>query len=338
MQSECSEHVLSNSPLEIPAFSRPKGVSLESQLAEFRRDVLQGLGLRSKQLPCKYFYDQRGSQLFDDICQLDAYYPTRTETQIMQAHGREIASHVGPRAVVVEYGSGSSTKTRILLDHLPNARAYMPVDISEEHLLRTSAQLQADYPELHVHPIVADFTAYFDIPQPLAGKAPTIYFPGSTIGNLERRAAMELLKQIRRQAGPRGGLLIGIDLEKDIAVLQRAYDDEEGVTAEFNLNLLHRINHELNGNFVVSRFAHRAIVNRQQSRVEIYIESLCAQTVQVAQRKFTFQPGERILTEYSHKYSVDDFTAMAARAGFLCDAVWQDQAQYFAVMLLRSQE
>lgn len=335
MHSECSDRVLSDDPLELQNFSRPAGASLESQVAEFRRDVWRGLGLPSKQLNCKYFYDERGSQLFDDICQLDAYYPTRTETQIMHTHGAEIASRIGPRATVVEYGSGSSTKTRILLDHLHAARAYRPVDISEEHLLKTAAQLQSDYPDLHVHPIVADFTSYFDVPRVSGGESPTIYFPGSTIGNLERSAGLELLQQIQRQCGPRGSLLIGIDLEKDAAVLQRAYDDEQGVTAEFNLNLLHRINRELSGNFRVSQFAHRAVVNRQASRVEIYIESLAAQTVQIAGRAFSFGRGEKILTEYSHKYSVDGFAAMASEAGFSCDGVWQDPDDYFAVMHLR---
>lgn len=339
MHSECSDQVLSDD-LELQAFSRPAGVSLESQVAEFRRDVLRGLGLPSKQLHCKYFYDERGSQLFDDICQLDAYYPTRTEMQIMLTHGAEIASRIGPRAVVVEYGSGSSTKTRILLDHLQAARAYMPVDISEDHLLKTASQLQSDYRDLHVHPIVADFTSYFDVPRRTGGgrsgvESPTIYFPGSTIGNLERCAALELLQQIHRQCNRHGSLLIGIDLEKEASVLQRAYDDEHGVTAEFNLNLLHRINRELSGNFRLSQFAHRAVVNRQASRVEIYIESLTAQTVQVAGRLFSFQRGEQILTEYSHKYSLDSFATMASEAGFRCDGVWQDPNNYFAVMHLR---
>jgi dimethylhistidine N-methyltransferase len=300
----------------------------------FLQDVLDGLSKTRKELHCKYFYDERGSQLFDQICELDEYYPTRTELGIMLEHASAIAERIGPEAVLVEYGSGSSTKTRLLLDHLDSAQAYLPVDISGDHLHQTAQQLRAEYDDLDIHPIVADFTTTFELPDPYASVRTTIYFPGSTIGNLKSDEAIELLVRIADQCGPRGRLLIGFDQAKDAAVLQAAYDDSEGVTAEFNLNLLHRINRELDADFDVQGFAHVATYNREESRIEIFIESLEEQKVCVGGEQFHFEQGERIFTEYSHKYRVDQFVSMADQAGLKMDALWTDSNDYFAVMLL----
>ncbi len=305
--------------------------------SEFLKDVVEGLSRPCKELHCKYFYDARGSQLFDQICELDEYYPMRIETQIMETHAEAMSDCIGAEAVVVEYGSGSSTKTRILLDSLKSPHAYLPVDISENHLLRTVKQLRRDYLAIDIHPIVADFTKEFEIPTSYLSNPITVYFPGSTIGNLEQHSAMRLLDQIAGQingqgAAGQGGLLIGVDLDKAPAILQRAYDDSSGVTSEFNLNLLHRINRELNGDFDVSQFKHRAIVNGDQSRVEIYIESLQHQFVQIGEFKFEFQQGELIFTEYSHKYQIDQFVALAEQAGFAINHVWTDSDQFFAVL------
>ncbi|QDS89451.1 Histidine-specific methyltransferase EgtD [Rosistilla ulvae] len=300
--------------------------------AEFRQDVLTGLSKKQKQLHCKYFYDERGSQLFDQICQLDSYYPTRTESQIMVDNADAIGQRIGSGAVLVEYGSGSSTKTRHLLDHLENQIAYIPVDISEDHLLSTAETLRSDYPHIDIHPIVADFTQGFELPEAYRSSPITVYFPGSTIGNLEPSAAVQLLGMISRQCDSHGGLLIGVDLDKDPQVLLDAYDDELGVTAAFNLNLLHRINRQLDADFQVDHFKHVAIYNAQQSRIEIYIESCIEQRVAIGETAFVFQRGERILTEYSHKYDVGGFAALAAQAGLSVDEVWTDPATYFAVM------
>lgn len=305
-----------------------------ANVSVFLPDVLSGLSKRRKELHCKYFYDERGSQLFDQICALDEYYPTRTELGIMSEHASAIAQRIGSEAVLVEYGSGSSTKTRLLLDHLDSAQAYLPVDISGDHLQQTAQQLRADYDDLDIHPIVADFTTPFELPDPYVSLRTTIYFPGSTIGNLKSDEAIELLVSIADQCGPNGGLLIGFDLAKDEAVLQAAYDDSAGVTAEFNLNLLHRINRELDADFDVQRFAHVATYNREESRIEIFIESLEEQKVCVAGEQFHFEQGERIFTEYSHKYRVDQFISMADQAGLKMDALWTDSNDYFAVMHL----
>jgi len=300
----------------------------------FLQDVLTGLSKTRKELHCKYFYDERGSRLFDQICELDEYYPTRTELGIMAEHAGAIAERIGSEAVLVEYGSGSSTKTRLLLDHLDSAHAYLPVDISGDHLQQTAQLLRADYDDLEIQPIVADFTTPFELPDAYVSLPTTIYFPGSTIGNLKSDEAIGLLVSIVDQCGPDGGLLIGFDLAKDAAVLQAAYDDAAGVTAEFNLNLLHRINRELDADFDVQRFAHVATYNQDESRIEIFIESLDEQEVCVGRQQFHFEQGERIFTEYSHKYRVDQFVSMADQAGLKMDALWTDSNEYFAVMHL----
>ncbi len=302
--------------------------------AQFLEDVLCGLAADSKYLHCKYLYDQRGSKLFDMICELDEYYPTRVERQLTSQFAGEIGRCIGPGVVLVEYGSGSSTKTRVLLDHLSTPNAYLPVDISEDHLLDAARALQTEYPELDICPVVADFSGEFDLPARYADDRRCIYFPGSTIGNLEPAEAVLLLERIAWQVGTSGGLLVGFDLQKSVDVLELAYNDEAGVTAEFNLNLLQRINRELDGNFDLDQFAHVAYYNTNEHRIEIYIESLTEQTAQVAGESIPFSAGERICTEYSHKYTLDGFAELADQAGWVRKQSWTDADQYFGLMYL----
>ncbi|QEG40928.1 L-histidine N(alpha)-methyltransferase [Roseimaritima ulvae] len=309
--------------------------SLGSSLAPFLQDVLHGLSQPHKTLPCKYLYDQRGSQLFDQICGTEEYYPTRTELQIMNEHADSMARQIGRQAMLVEYGSGSSVKTQILLDALDAPVAYVPVDISEEHLLQTSAALQANYPHTEILPVVADFTTPFTLPEPAEDFSHVaLYFPGSTIGNFTPIAAGVLLQNMADMLGPQGGLLIGIDLQKDVAVLEAAYNDAAGVTAEFNLNLLRRINEELDADFALDQFSHSAIYNPNQHRMEISLVSLREQHASVHGQRFHFDAGEPILTEYSHKYTVQGFAAFAAQFGFALHKHWTDQRGYFGVLHL----
>ena len=310
---------------------------LEPAREEFLRDVLAGLQASPKTLPCKYFYDERGSQLFDAICELPEYYPTRTELGIMATHGEDMADVLGHGCRVVEYGSGSSAKTRLLLDRLDAASAYVPVDISREHLLASAATLADEYPAVEVLPVCADFTQPFALPTPKRAPSRTaVYFPGSTIGNFTAAAAESLLRQVRELVGPGGVLLIGVDLVKDEDVLVRAYDDAAGVTAAFNLNLLERINRELGADFDVDRFTHRAVWQPEPSRIEMHLESDVTQTVRVADAAIAFGAGETICTEHSHKYTPDSFADIASRAGLDVERVWTDDARLFSVQALRA--
>jgi len=301
----------------------------------FLIDVLRGLSQAQKSLPCKYFYDERGSQLFDKICQLDEYYPTRTEQQIMLDNAPDMAEQLGSEVMLIEFGSGSSIKTRILLDELDSPVAYVPLDISEEHLLNTAAVLEEKYPQIEILPLVADFTKPFELP--LASRPPShaaVFFPGSTIGNFLPSNVVGMLNVISEILGPDGGMLIGIDLQKDPAIIEAAYNDAQGVTAEFNLNVLHRINQELDGNFDVAQFQHKAVYNAEMGRIEIHIVSQCDQSVTICDRRFHFARQETILTEYSHKYSVDSFVKLAAQAGFSLHKHWSDDQHLFAVLHL----
>jgi dimethylhistidine N-methyltransferase len=301
---------------------------------EFLRDVLDGLSQEPKLLACKYFYDARGSELFDRICELEEYYPTRCEAEVLQRRASEMADLFGPRCVLIEYGSGSSRKTRLLLDHLREPAAYVPVDISAEHLLRSARALTIRYPGLPIRPVAADFTRHFALPPLPAADRRIVFFSGSTVGNFQPAEAVTLLAHIARLVGPGGGLLIGVDLRKDRKTLERAYDDREGVTAAFNLNLLVRINRELAADFVLERFQHVAVYNDAASRIEMHIRSLEDQTVHLGDRKIQFARGETICTEYSYKYSIDDFRALAARAGFAVERVWTDSEALYSVQHL----
>ena len=308
-----------------------------NQLADqsFFDDVIAGLSRPAKRLQCKYFYDERGSLLFDEICELDEYYLTRTEQAIMDRHAPEMASQLGEGVMLIEFGSGSSTKTQVLLTNLINPSAYVPLDISEDHLLNTGEKLREEFPEIEILPVIADFTHGFELPRPkIKPSHAAVYFPGSTIGNFETQQAKQILMNISGLLGPEGGLLIGIDLQKEPEIIHAAYNDSEGVTDQFNLNILHRINSELDANFDVQQFEHLAFYNQAQGRVEIYLVSCCEQTVQIGEHLFEFATGERVFTEYSHKYSIESFAKMAAAAGFTLHQHWSDEEKLFAVLHL----
>jgi L-histidine Nalpha-methyltransferase len=307
----------------------------EPTTEQFLADVVHGLSADSKSIPCKYLYDERGSHLFDDICELDEYYPTRTEMQIMHDHGAEMAELLGPGCLLIEYGSGSSTKTPILLDKLEDPAGYVPIEISREHLLNSAKRVQEAYPDLPVYPVCADYTQPFDLPEiehPVNRRV--VYFPGSTIGNFHPEEAKEFLEQIARVVGPGGGLLLGVDIRKSPEILEPAYNDAAGVTAAFNLNLLERINREMGADFDVSQFRHRAIFNESRSRIEMRLFSQREQTVHIGEQAFTFGAGESILTECSYKYGFDDFANLADAAGFRVDRVWTDEVPLFSVQFL----
>lgn len=308
-----------------------------TQLASerFLHESIAGLTQTPKQLPCKYFYDQRGSQLFDQICETDDYYLTRTETAIMQQHAREMGECLGEGVMLVEFGSGSSIKTRYLLDQLIRPVAYVPVDISREHLHTSAEQISADYPTIEVLPTCADFTKPFPLPNPKQRPShDAVYFPGSTIGNFQPDQAKQLLGSIAHMCGEQGGLLIGIDLRKDPEILERAYNDDQGVTAEFNLNLLHRMRKELGATIDVSSFEHHAFYNAEAGRIEIYLRSRVDQTIQLDGQTVQVEAGELIHTEYSHKYTIDGFAETAAEVGWTLRRSWTDENDYFAVLHL----
>jgi L-histidine Nalpha-methyltransferase len=302
----------------------------------FRDAVLAGFGRERKSIPCKFLYDARGSALFEEICRLSEYYPTRTEVAILAENAAEIAAQMGPHSRLIEFGSGGSHKPRILLEALDRPAAYVPVDISREHLRQAAAGVAADFPLLRVIAVCADYTAPFRLP-PLPGPAGKRvgFFPGSTIGNFEPPAALRFLQNCAQILGPGGEMMIGVDLKKDRQILDAAYNDGAGVTAAFNLNLLGRINRELDGELDLGRFAHRAFYDADQGRVEIYIESLTDQWARVAGRPFRFTEGELIHTEYSYKYAVPEFRALAARAGFRPVDTWTDASDLFSVHYFR---
>ncbi len=298
----------------------------------FLDDVLEGLGTRVKALPPKYFYDARGSELFELICDLPEYYPTRTELAMMRDHVAEMAAALGDGCTLIEFGSGSGIKTEILIAAL-HPVLYLPVDISREALCASAQRIAAQHAPLPVTAVCADYMHLGELPLDGASRR-VIYFPGSTIGNLTPEEALGFLERSRRIAGEGGAMLVGVDLKKDHALLHAAYNDAQGVTAAFNLNLLARINRELGGDFDLARFRHVAFYDAVLGRIEMHLESLAVQVVTVAGRRFEFAAGERIHTENSCKYSIDEFAALARRAGFSHRAVWTDPQQYFAVHLL----
>jgi len=310
-------------------------LDLEPAAHDEEKEIVSGLGHDPKQISPKYFYDETGSQLFEEICEQPEYYPTRTEIGIMRDHIETIAGLIGPDASIIEFGSGSSVKTRFLLGHVPDLAAYVPVDISREHLVSAADTLAADFDAVEVLPVCADFTQPFDLPVPSRMPARNIvYFPGSTIGNFSQRQAMDLLRVMRAQAKDDGALLIGVDLEKPKDVLERAYNDAAGVTAEFNLNLLTRLNRDHGATFELDAFEHSAIYDEEHRRIEMRLISLESQKVDVAGRRFDFDDGEYIVTEHSHKYTLDRFASMAADAGFAQQCCWTDADNLFSVQYL----
>jgi dimethylhistidine N-methyltransferase len=302
---------------------------------QFLADVLAGLRDDPKQLPCKYLYDARGSALFDQICRLDEYYLTRAELEILRTRGAEIAECLGQRCVVVEYGSGSSLKTRELLASLANPVALVPVDISRDHLAETAALLAERFPNLTVRPVCADFTRPFELPAVVNEADRTIvYFSGSTIGNFHPEEAVDLVESMGVYAGRDGGLLIGVDLQKPRAILEQAYNDSQRVTAAFNINLLERANRELDTDFCVEQFRHQAVYNECEHRIEMHLVSEVDQVVLVDGVEVMFSAGESIHTENSYKYSTSQFASLAARAGFDVRKIWFDSREAFSLHYL----
>jgi dimethylhistidine N-methyltransferase len=299
----------------------------------FRADVLAGLARPQKQLAAKYFYDEVGSQLFDRITELEEYYPTRTERTILEQHAAEMAECCGPEVLVIEPGAGSLVKVRHLLDHLERPAGYVPVDVSSEHLRRAARDLAEDYPELVIRPVAADFTRPYYVPA-ISARRRVVFFPGSTLGNFEPPEADALLRQMAKMVGRGGGVLLGVDLQKEIPVLEAAYDDAEGVTAEFNLNLLARINRELGADFDLEAFQHRAVFNATHSRIEMHLVSRKEQRVHIAGHTFRFRTGETIHTENSYKYHLADLQQRALRWGLQVRKTWTDSRAYFGLLYL----
>lgn len=296
-------------------------------------EVLAGLGQFPKFISSKFFYDVRGSELFDKICELPEYYLTRTEIGIMRRYVVEITAAIGPQASLIEFGSGSSMKIRILLEHLELLAAYVPVDISRDYLVAAADRIQREFPLVEVLPVAADFTQPFELPDPkVMPVRNVVYFPGSTIGNFSPDAAQNLLRVMYGEAGENGALLIGIDRQKDRSELESTYNDSAGVTAEFNLNILRRINREFGANFDLSRFRHRAIYNDTAGRIEMYLDSVCEQVVIIDGQEISFTAGEAILTEHSHKYTLEGFAEMVGSAGFAVHNIWSDPDEKFSVL------
>lgn len=309
---------------------------LAPETGDFLSEVIKGLSEPQKTLPCKFLYDEQGSKLFDQICELPEYYPTRTEIALLEKISSEIATRVGPNAHIVEYGCGSVRKIRPLLDALEDPAAYVAVDISREHLIASAEMLAKDYPDLDVHAVCADFTKPFAVSAPIhrAAARRVGFFPGSTIGNFQPADAHRFLSNAAKFLGPGGAMVIGIDLKKDVAILEAAYNDAQGVTAAFNLNLLKHINQELDADFDLSNFRHKAHFNEDAGRVELHLYSTTAQSVHINGNSFDFTDGESIHTENSHKYSIGDFQDMARKAGFEPEHVWTDDARLFSIHFL----
>jgi dimethylhistidine N-methyltransferase len=297
---------------------------------EFRAAVLRGLARRPKALEPKFFYDARGSQLFDAITALEEYYPTRAETAALESHAAEIAAFVGGGASLVEFGSGSSVKTRLLLENLAGLHCYVPIDISGEHLQAAAGRLAADY-ALPVIPVHADYTSAFTLPAAVPAAGRVGFFPGSTIGNFDPPAAVAFLQRARDLLGPGARFIVGADLQKDEGRLVAAYDDAQGVTAAFNLNLLRRINRELDGDFDLAAFRHEARYDSDLGRIEMHLVSLADQQVTVAGRRFDFSTGESIHTENSYKYTLESFAVLARQGGWRSEAQWLDPEGLFSL-------
>ncbi len=298
-------------------------------------EVINGLSQQQKQLPSKLFYDEKGSALFNEICDLEEYYPTRTEMQIMMDNIEEIGSLLGEGTLLMELGSGSSTKIRLLLDHIPGLAGYVPIDISAEHLIQSCASLKNEYPELNIYTLAADYTKDFKLPS-IDNSYDHIaaYYPGSTIGNFKPDEAKDFLKRIAKIVGKNGGMIIGVDLKKNKKIVEAAYNDKKGVTADFNLNMLSHINDELDSNFDVNKFSHLAFYNELKGRIEMHLVSEENQKVGLNGTSIYFEKGEDILTEYSYKYSVEDFACLVSDI-FEVRKVWTDKNNLFSIQYLR---
>lgn len=315
--------------------ANPAEILPEIAYDEFAADVHSGLSQSPRRISSKYFYDARGSELFESICEQPEYYLTRTELEILQENAADIAATIGPRAVLVEYGSGAGIKTRLLLDAMHDPVGYVPVEISTSALTASVESLAEEFPDVDMLPVAADFTQPVDLPSPEQDARRTvIFFPGSTLGNFEQREAISLLRTMCIEMGKTGSAIVGIDLKKDSAILEAAYNDAAGVTRDFTLNLLTRINRELDGAFELEQFSHRARYNALAGRIETHIVSRIDQSVRVGSQNYTFAKGESMLVEYSCKYSQEDFEAMAAKAGLRVTRTWTDPQHWFAVQML----
>lgn len=308
----------------------------EPQLDDFRAEVLRGLASVPKQIPPKFFYDKRGSQLFEQITALQEYYLTRTEISILEENAAEIARLIGQRSRLIEYGSGNSRKVRILLDALGGRHAYLAIDISKDHLIESASRLAEEFPDVEVMAVCADYSQPFRLPRPeiYPAGSDVAFFPGSTIGNFSPSQARQFLANTARAAGPGGGLLIGVDLKKDPAILDAAYNDAAGITAEFNLNLLARINAEAGADFDLNAFRHDAYYDGHDGRIVIHLVSLKDQCVRVNGSRFHFEEGEMMHTENSYKFEVGEFQQLAASAGFRPERVWTDARDLFSLHYL----
>ena len=308
-------------------------LDLEPVSADFLAEVISGLSSSPRTLPCKFFYDERGADLFQKICELPEYYITRTETELLRRCAPEISESIGANAALIGFGTGAGIKTRMLLEQLENPIAYIPVDISKQRLIDSAIELSHAMPALEILPVCADYLQELQLPKPL--RKPdhvAVFFPGSTIGNLEPPVAADFLRRVCRLCGKSGGLIIGIDLQKSREVLEAAYNDSAGVTAKFNLNLLTRANRELGADFDLARWKHRAVYNESEGRIEMHLVSDGEQTVQVGGREFHFAAGEKIITEFSYKHTLDGFARMAASVGFReASRVWTDPQKMFAI-------
>ena len=323
--------------MNVHAPALAKAQRFDEQASPFADDVLDDLSQHPKRLSPKYFYDAAGSELFEQITLLPEYYPTRTELSILRDRGGAISATLPRGAALVEFGAGATTKVRLLLNECAFG-AYVPVDISGDFLNAQADALRQDFPGLAVYPVAADFTAPFALPEAVTEMPKVGFFPGSTLGNFEPHEACSFLRSARDILGPGAEMVIGVDLEKDERVLYEAYNDKAGVTARFNLNVLHRINRELGGNFDISAFTHRAIYNRDRHRIEMHLISRKAQTVRVLGRNFSFRAGESIHTENSYKYSLERFAALARGTGWTPRATWTDRAGMFSVHALVASE
>ena len=300
----------------------------------FLDDVITGLSKPSKTLPCKYFYDDAGSQLFEEICQLEEYYITRTEIALLKTINEDLANLIGPDATIIEPGAGAGKKIRLLLAAMKRPRIYVPMDISKELLLLSSQIIQSNFPAIDVQPLLGDFSQQIDWISDDDNQKRIIFFPGSTIGNFEKNIAIDFLANMRQLMGPKGAMIVGIDLVKEHQILEAAYNDNEKVTDAFNKNLLVRINRELNANFDLKQFTHKAIYNQQKQRIEMYLISQISQTISINNHQIDFLANESIHTENSHKYTNASFLDIASKANLSSLKSWQDENNLFAIHYL----
>lgn len=302
----------------------------ETISSQLETDVLEGLQKKQKTLPSKYFYDERGSQLFEEICTLEEYYPTRTEISTLENYIDEITETLGKDALLIEFGSGSSYKTRVILEHATRLSGYVPVDISGEILLAETEKLRSEFPGLNITPVEADYTHSFDLEMPDDRKK-VIYFPGSTVGNFTPENARKFLSGTADMLQKGDGLLIGVDAKKSPEILERAYDDAKGITAAFNKNLLYRLNNELDTEINPEQFRHKAVYNRQEGRVEMHLVSLCDQEIAICNRIISFEEGESIHTENSYKYLADEFASLLSDR-YQMEKKWTDSREWFNIL------